>query len=310
MNNPFAPAKPVAKKLKILIYGDAGTGKTRAALTFPNVAVVDAESGTDLYAGRPDVAPFSVLRAKTMTELDAAIQFIRMDNGKSIGTLVVDPITTFFDVFREAERRTLATKKRSEDVDLGFKELARINNRMKALYSTLTGLPVHVVIIAHEAILYETDGGNLKKVGTKPDVDKNVQYMFDFVIRMNADHSGTVIKSRGMELGKNGVLKQVNWAAFEPVSLAFVQGETTRIESDDEAAQRESDAEVARQLIAEFEDKQVVTKFFEYWRGQGLKDAEILAALGVARASQWTGGLEVANRTVSAWIEQRVAESV
>lgn len=307
MNNPFVTAKPVAKKLKILLFGDAGTGKTRAALTFPNVAIVDAESGTDLYAGRPDVLPFAVLRAKTLSELDQAVQFIRLDNGKTFETLVVDPITVFFDVFRDAERRVLAAKKKSEEVDLGFKELARINNRMKALYNTLTGLPVHVVIIAHEAILYETEGANLKKVGTKPDVDKNVQYMFDFVIRMNADRSGAVIKSRGTPLGKNGVLKQVTWDVFQPVSLAFVQGEAVRVESDDEAVQREADAELERQQAAEFQDRGVVARFFEHWNGQGLSNANILTVLTVNRAGEWTKGLDAANRAVEQWIEQQMS---
>lgn len=42
MLNPFQPATPVAKKLKVLFYGPSGSGKTIAALTFPRVALIDA----------------------------------------------------------------------------------------------------------------------------------------------------------------------------------------------------------------------------------------------------------------------------
>lgn len=41
--NPFQSAELTARKLKILLYGNWGTGKTFAALTFPRVALIDAE---------------------------------------------------------------------------------------------------------------------------------------------------------------------------------------------------------------------------------------------------------------------------
>lgn len=40
MKNPFMPAEETARKLKVLLFGDWGTGKTLAALSFPRVPVI------------------------------------------------------------------------------------------------------------------------------------------------------------------------------------------------------------------------------------------------------------------------------
>jgi hypothetical protein len=230
----FTKATPVSKKLKILIYGASGTGKTLAALSFPRPAVVDAENGTDLYAGRAGMPEFSVLRIKTFEELQKAISYIQADKGKSFDTLVIDSVSVFYDVQKEAAAKT------AKDNELGYREWAKINNRMVYLYNTLTNLPVHIVCIAREAVEYETKNGNLTKVGTKPDADKRLVYMFDFIIRMTADHGGEVVKSRGA--GNIKTMPQVNWQAFAKIADMFTAGQTVLALDEDEAAQRDSAA--------------------------------------------------------------------
>lgn len=230
----FTKATPVQKKLKILLYGGSGTGKTLAALSFPRPAVIDAENGTDLYAGRTGVPSFSVLRIKTFAELEKAIAYIQADKGKQFDTLVIDSISVFYDVQKEAASKTAANN------DLGYREWAKINNRMVYLYNALTNLPVHVVVIAREAVEYETKGGNLTKVGTKPDADKRLVYMFDFIIRMKDDHSGDVVKSRGASQLKT--MSQVNWQAFAKIADMFTDGQTVPAIDEDTAAQMDSAA--------------------------------------------------------------------
>lgn len=294
----FEPAKPVSKKLKVLVYGDSGSGKTRFGLTFPNVAVIDTENGTDLYAGRPGVEEFKVLRIKTMAELDKAIDFVRADGGKTIGTLFIDSMTVFYDVLLDAKRRTIARSKSIavDDVDLGYKERASINMRMKGVYAKLTGLPVHVVVTAREADLYSTSNGGLQKIGTKPDLDKSVKYMFDYVLQMNADHSATVVKSRGSEIKS---LKNPTWKDFEKLANLFVVGEEAPVTSEEDAAEAESKLDAAK----EFQDRGVVTSFFQYWNGNGVTNDDVLAALGVTKASEWTQGRTEADKAVRVWRE-------
>lgn len=293
MKSPFQTAIPVAKHLKILLFGPSGSGKTLAALSFPRVAIVDAEGGTDLYAGRKGVPEFAVMRAKTITELENAITFIESDGGSTFNTLVVDPITVFYDVQKEA------ASKRAKDGTMGFKEWGTVNGRMKTLYTKLTNLPVHIVCIARESIEYETENGNLRKVGVKPDADKALMYIFDFVIHMNPDHSGSIVKSRGVDFAKNGKLPQVNWAAFEAIAGAYTDGSTVRQENDDDASTRQAN---------DLRDKDVATEFITHWRGQSLSNADVLAALGVSKLSEWTQGRDAADKAVNTWIADRLRE--
>lgn len=292
----FEVAKPVSKKLKILVFGASGSGKTRFGLTFPRVAVVDTENGTDLYAGRDGVAEFQVLRVKTLTELEKAIDFINKDGGKTIGTLFLDSMTVFYDVLLDSVRRSLARKKNVavDDVDLGYKERASVNMRMKGIYARLTNLPVHVVVTAREADLYSTEGGNLQKIGTKPDLDKAVMYMFDFVLQMKPDHSATIVKSRGSELK---TLKNPTWADFEKIANLFVKGDGVKI-VDEEAA---ADEEAQRDAVTDFQNRDIVTAFFGHWQAQGLAVGAVLKALNVEKASEWTQGRAAADAAVEKW---------
>jgi hypothetical protein len=238
--NPFVQAVPVQKKLKVLIYGPSGSGKTIAALSWPRPAVVDAESSTDMYRGRPGF-DFTVFDTKNIADLERAIQFVREDKGKSIDTLIIDPITVFYDVLKEATARA------SKTGELGFREWAKINNRMKSLYNSLTNLPVHVVVVARESVEYETVNGELRKVGAKADSDKAVPYIFDFVVKMNTDHSGVIVKSRGTDtLGEKRTLPKVNWSVFEPIANQYVQGVATQPHDDEQDIER-----LAEQLRAE-----------------------------------------------------------
>ena len=231
--NPFRPATTVAKRLKILLYGASGSGKTLASLSFPNVAVIDTEGGTDLYAGRPGIPEFSVLRAKSLQEVKEAVKFIAEDNGATFETLVIDAITVLYDVQKEAAARM------GKDGEMNPRLWNRVNAQMVALYNSLTNLPVHVVVIARESELYEGEGLNLKRVGTKPDVDKKVSYMFDFVVRMKADHTGEIIKSRGLNIGSH--LPVVSWAAFEKAAGLFNVGDdVAQARSDDQAIDQDA----------------------------------------------------------------------
>jgi hypothetical protein len=293
MKNPFTEAVPVSKKLKILLFGPSGSGKTLAALSFPGVALIDAEGGSDLYAGRPGVNKFSILRAKSPTDLENAIRFIEADGGKTFQTLVIDPISVFYDVQKEAAARS------AKSGELGFREWAKINNKMKSIYNSLTNLPVHVVVIARESTEYDTVSGELKKTGVKPDCDKAIPYAFDFVIRLNADHTAEAVKSRGLDLAKGNRLPAVNWSVFEPVANAFVEGETVKQVSEEQATE---------DALDNLADREIALEFINHWRGQSLTDRNVLDALGVERLSHWTKGKKAADEQVKKWVADQISQ--
>jgi hypothetical protein len=233
----FQKATPVARRLKILLYGGSGSGKTLAALSFPRPVVIDAESGTDLYRGRPGIPEFYVMATKSVNDLESAIAEIAQDNGRSFDTLVIDPITVFYDVLKEVVARGEKTG------EMNPRAWNKVNGRMNGIYNRLTNLPVHVIVISRLAIEYEGEGLNLRKVGQKPDVDKKIAYAFDFVVRMNPDRTGLVEKSRGVMLPEGNVLKTVNYSTFVAAVEAFTTGTPVTVQSDEEAIERDAAAE-------------------------------------------------------------------
>ncbi len=232
-NNPFKQAAVVKKHLKVMVFGSAGTGKTTFALTAPNAAVIDTERGTDMYAGRDGIAPFGVLRANTLTEIQGAITFLK--SGKHpFETIILDSLTPVYDVL------VGALEAKSKSGEMSYREWGAVKRKMNALYNALLDLPMHVIITAREAVEYETSGRELRKVGAKPDADKSLSYVFDFVLQMNRDKSGTVIKSRGRDIApEGGVIKRVTWDVFAPVLGYATTGESVHLQTMDEAIQHE-----------------------------------------------------------------------
>lgn len=285
-------AKPVQKKLKVLLYGASGSGKTIAALSFPRVLLVDGEAGSELYRGRPNIPEFHVADCKTLSDLDEVIRAFEADKGKTWDTLVIDPISVFYAV-----EKNIASKNSTADIDM--RGWNKINGRMNNIYTRLTSLNGHVVIIARESTEYAGEGLNLKKIGVKPDADKNLVYAMDFVIHMNANHSGQVEKSRGMEIGKDGLLSVVSWDVFKPIAEPFKVGESVTHESDEDAANREIDS---------LSNEDVRREFFNVWVKQGLTQADIFIALGnITRLGEWPHGRIKADEAIKAWHEKQLS---
>ena len=294
-SNPFQPAERVARKVKLLLYGSAGSGKTTAALTFPNCAVIDTEGGTDLYAGRGQFAPFDVLRVKTLAELENALAYLR--SGKhNYQTLVIDSVTVLYEVKREALARA------SRSGEMSYREWGKLNNGMEALYNALTDLDMHVVIIARESPEYEGTGESLRKVGTKPDADKSLIYNVDFVIQMLGNRTGVVKKSRGQDIAPEGsTLPRVNWDVFAPLADEYADGQTVDHTNRDEAIEAEA-------TVEDFSDGTVVRAFVTFWGEKGLTEAEIKGALkanlpSMKKWADWKTGRAAADMVVRAWHE-------
>ena len=55
-------------------------------------------------------------------------------------------------------------------------------------------------------------------------------------------------------------------------------------------------------------DKDVAGRFIQRWRGQSLADTDVLAALGVAKLSEWTKGRAAADDAVNAWLAAKLAQ--
>ena len=201
-SNPFKAAEQVAPKIKMLLFGVSGVGKTYLALTAPGkVAAIDTEGGMAFYArraGKGQLSEFDVLQTKTYRDVQAAVQFIAT-NPTAYSTLVIDPVTVIYETLQDAAQIKRAARRQDPDADLEMLDWQRIKRSYKALMTELVNLPVHVIVVAREKDETERKGSESIKVGVKPDAEKGTAYFFDTVVRLVPSEGGreaVVLKDR------------------------------------------------------------------------------------------------------------------
>ena len=244
----FRKAASINKKLKVLVYGASGTGKTHLALTFPQVAVIDTEGGTELFSDRFN---FDVLRTKDFDEVLKAIESIAASDYQ---TVVVDPITVLWQVLMEsgqiaAERRAVKQRHSPDEATLTPRDWGTIKRKVNALYTRLVNMPTHVVVCGRIKDVNQKKGNEVVKVGERVDAEKSTEYLFDIVIKLvmeNGKRFGIIEKDRSGKLqGKR--IENPSFADFAAVLAVVTSGKETAIAQDE--------AQVAEKMADDFDKK-------------------------------------------------------
>jgi DNA polymerase III delta prime subunit len=174
--------EPVEDRLKLLLAGPPGCGKTTAATQFPHCYFIDTErgankkqytdailAGSGVYFGVDDggADPDEVLK-----EVEALTK-----TRHEYRTLVIDSFTTLFEAKQEEAARKVGT-------DYG-KHTDVANRWAKQLFRLLTMLDMNVVVTSH--VKDSWAGG--EKGAPVPDGFKKASYLFDLVLML--DRVGT-----------------------------------------------------------------------------------------------------------------------
>ena len=172
-----------AKRLKVLIYGPAGVGKTTAAIQFPRPYLLDTERGAenDQYVDLLDASGGAVFGT---TSFDDIVQEVRTLASEShdFRTLVIDPITVIYDDLVASWEKRVGT-----DFGRGYSAAKKQWKRLTALLSTLD---MNVVMTSHAKNQY-AEGGGLKIVGMTFDGPKGADYYHDLVLEVSKESDGT-----------------------------------------------------------------------------------------------------------------------
>lgn len=166
-------------KAKVLVFGEAGVGKTFFSLDFPQCFFVDAEGGASRahYTDKLEKAQAMYLGieqgAQDFNEVIEQVKALATEK-HSYKTLVIDSITKLFnnEIAKEMER--LGDK----DAFGASKKPAVAKTRQ--LLNWLDKLDMNVILIAHES----KEWANEKQIGVKADAWEKMAYELDLVLNI------------------------------------------------------------------------------------------------------------------------------
>lgn len=217
MVDPFAPMTDRQARLRALFYGPAGSGKTTSALLVAlgmapeeRICLIDSERGSAAKAGR-DIGA-RVMHADAVA-FAAAVRPDKgappiVENDPRVYTHAIRVAAARFDVVI-IDGMTPAWDACMALVDLAA---ARVGNNSHKAWAAVTPLwrglldailtaDAHVIVTARAKVIWadeRNDRGKMvpRAVGMQPVLRDGAEYEFDMVLRLESDHSATVVKAR------------------------------------------------------------------------------------------------------------------
>lgn len=191
------PKETAPKKPAILVYGEAGVGKTFTALDFPKVYYIDSERGatnkeyTDKLHKAGGVYLGIEQGSQNFDEVLEQIRALRSEKHE-YKTLVIDSFTKLFntEIGNEQERLKKAGKK--DEFGLSKKPAIAKSRELVGLLSTLD---MNVILICHET----PNWAEGEQKGVKPDAWDKLLYELDLAFhirKLGGSRKAFIVKSR------------------------------------------------------------------------------------------------------------------
>jgi hypothetical protein len=214
--------KKIEKRLKALFYGNAGVGKTTAAIHFPKPYLIDTEKGSenDSYIDILERGEGAVFQTSCFDELITEVKTL-LTVEHPYKTLVIDHMTIVYNDLLDKAALKVGT-------EFG-RHYGEANKKMKHLCNLLLRLDMNVIITSHAKNEY---GQNLSVLGSTYDCYKKLDYIFDLVFE---------IQKRGKE--RVGLVKKTRIQSF--------QDDETFPFSYDEIAERYGRKNLEKDAVAE-----------------------------------------------------------
>lgn len=197
----FQKATRKQARLRLGIVGPAGSGKTFSALRIAQglgerIALIDTENGSaSKYSG--DVADFDVLE---MTSYDPAalVENIKAAEAEGYHVLIIDSLSHFWMGKDGALDKKDAAEKRGGNSYTAWRSVTPMHNAMIDAILTSRCHIIGTMRAKTEYVMEKDEKGKttIRKVGLAPVQRDGMEYEFDVVGDINADHQLVVTKSR------------------------------------------------------------------------------------------------------------------
>lgn len=197
----FKKATKAQAKLRAAFFGPSGAGKTftslRAATGLAGggtIAVIDTERGSaSKYSDRFE---FDVLELEDKS-VQGYVDAIRMAGAAGYSVLVIDSLSHAWETLCE-EVEKLAKAKYRGNTWSAWSEGTPLQRK---LISAILDFPGHIIVTMRSKTEWTTveDKSGRKapqRVGLSPQQGKSIEYEFDLLLELTAEHIGTVIKDR------------------------------------------------------------------------------------------------------------------
>ena len=178
------------RKLRILIYGEAGIGKTTLLSTLPRPClVIDFEAGADIrLRGEEDVYISEVGSREDLEKLLTSIEKYPV----SFNSIAFDGFSIFVDRLLKdiVEKRKKAGKLKGDSP--GFYEWGQLSAQAREIILGLLKTNAHVVFTALSRVKTDQETGEVKEI--RPDLPKSIRKTLRAVMDLEgylyADHEG------------------------------------------------------------------------------------------------------------------------
>ena len=198
MTLQFTKATKERAKLRLAIFGPAGSGKTYTSLRLAaglgeKIAVIDTERGSaSKYAGQFD---FDVLELPKV-DIDTYIAGMRAAAGYDV--LIIDSMShAWFELLDEVER--LARAKYQGNTWSAWSEGTP---KQRGFMDALLALDLHVIATMRVKTEWDiqrderTGKSKPVRIGLAPQQGKGIEYEFDMLMELSPEHTALVTKDR------------------------------------------------------------------------------------------------------------------
>lgn len=288
------------KGLKILVYGDTGTGKTSFALTFPKSLVLDTEDGYEWYENTDKAKNMvGIARSQSFEDLSELMDSLDRDHSE-YSTFVIDSETKVYENLQEAlldveERR--ARKKHRDELDANISQrswgkIKQISLRLQNEKVRLASSGVNIVSVSQSADVMENSGDSMVKVGEKPDMHKKAKYDYDIKLRLfvkDGKYYGEVEKDRTDTYPVGTILENPSYDNWKDrVEGKENQGEITGVDFTDSVDKSKKAYE--NELKEEMSFKERVQDYAAELNEDEKKEfvSKMIAIAGTAKAKDMT----------------------
>lgn len=227
-------------KLKIMVWGESGCGKSRFALSAPAPIVVDLEGSTRLYANEFDFWKAEIDKTNEKASNSAiltksVVEEIIKGEYPDRKTLVIDPVTDLLDTIED-----LCAKQYEQMIGKKIGELNQLQKTKwyayrrecsRSMLNQLKDAPVNLILIARAKTVWDSKDGKTQPVGLSYDALEIVEYLMDIVIQLEKTPSGTRAVVKKSRLGNLPTVLEIQ--DFSSITKALEESTMPKKEETD-----------------------------------------------------------------------------